>query len=178
MPPRSRYLRAQQALQKELSGESLTRTESLALRTLEERLGLSRPLSSYAPRTRRRYIAAARAGQTATEANRREYRARAITGEARTARIEELRQRLDNSSLDRISHSPEQIADLVDTYGEPFVLQVLTDQLRSVEAYQSGDPGPGRARWANRQAIVERYRTSMELDESTDPYFYYHGTLS
>lgn len=180
MARRIPHQRAALALNKQLAGESLTRQERLALDNLQSRLGLAKPLSQYAPRTRRRYLAAARDGLTAREANRRDWSKRpgAITGARRTARIEELRSAIWDSTLSRASHTPEEIDDLKDLYGDAFVLRLLTDQHSSLAAYTDGDAGPGNRRWRNRGDIIRQYRQVDDIDSTDfDAYFYYHGTL-
>lgn len=175
------YRRASAALDKQLSGGELTRQEALALRNLEQRLALTKPLSEYAPRTRRRYLAAAREGLTAQEANRREWQRRteSLTGDARRQEIERLRAAIYDSTVEeaRDAHNPEDIAELIALYGEPFVLQLLLNQYNSIVAYGNGDKSAGHARWNNRADFMNRFRSRIELDEATDPYFYYHGTI-
>lgn len=181
MARRIPYTVASAALNKQLAGEALSRREQLALTNLQSRLGLTKPLADYAPRTRRRYLAAAREGLTAREANSREWsdRTGSLTGEARLRKIEQLRSDIESSSVElaRDKHSREDIQELIDLYGAPFVLRLLNDQRDSIAHYQSGDTSPGKRRWENRTDLLSQYRM-MEADDATDPYFYYHGTLS
>lgn len=183
MPRRIPHVVASRALDKQLAGQSLTRREQLALTNLQNRLGLARSLADYAPRTRRRYLAAAREGLTARETNQRDYRSRptSFTGPARRREIERLREAIYDSTVEqaRDAHSVDAIEDLIDLYGEAFTLRVLADQHRAIQAYQSGDNTAGKRRWDNREQILAQYRSPDTLDASdTDVYFYYHGKLN
>lgn len=182
MARRIPHQRAAAALRKHDAGQELTRQDRLALDNLTSKLGLSKPIADYAPRTRRRYLAAAREGLTAQEVNRKEWTSRpdGITGAKRLTAIENARAAIENSSVEGSAHQPhsrEEVAHLIDLYGAPFVMRLLTDQLNSITAYQNGDNGPGRRRWFARDEIIAQYRDGLDVTD-LDPYFYYHGTLS
>lgn len=181
MARRIPYQRAAGALNKARAGDALTRSDQLALDNLQSRLGLSRPLTSYAPRTQRRYLKAAREGVSASDINRREYRARGdvATGTTRLALIEQYRRRIDSSTLERTdAHTPEAITDLINLYGEAFVLDILAAQVSSIEQYSAGNKGAGNRRWEARADLLARHRSALELDEALDPYFWYHARMS
>jgi aspartokinase len=155
------HQRAAAALRKANAGESLTPRERQAIDNLTSRLGLNRPLDDYAPRTQRRYLKVAREG-------------------SRARQIETLRARLAASTIEtRDAHSADAIQDLVNTYGERFVYELLAGQVRAMEQYAAGSTSAGAARWATRSEFLQRYRRDVyELDDVIDPYFYYHGSLS
>ncbi len=182
MARRIPYQRATAALNKQLAGEALSRQERLALDNLQSRLGLSKPLADYAPRTRRRYLAAAREGLTAKEVNRKERSVRpdGVTGWTRSQEIHRLRRAIEESSVDGSAaqpHSRDEIQHLIDLYGEAYVHRILADQYDSISHYQNGDAGPGRRRWFARDEIINQYRDGIDITD-IDPYYYYHGTLS
>lgn len=182
MARRIPYQRAGAALRKLDTGAALSTQERLALDNLTARLGLNRPIESYAGRTRRRYLAAAREGLTAEEANRREWAKRpgGVTGAKRRQEIERYRSAIERSSVEGSAlqpHSREEIEHLINLYGEPFVHRILSDQFNSLAAYQDGNLEPGRRRWLAKDDIINQYRSGLEVTD-LDPYFYYHGTLS
>jgi hypothetical protein len=174
------FARASAALAKQRAGQALSPGEQLALDKLQQRLGLDRPLIEYAARTQRRYLQAAREGLTVKEINRREWRLRpdALTGPARRKEIERLRALIDGSTLNTEYHSREDIEDLIDLYGERFVLRVLSDQVDSMIAYSEGRDVLGNRRWDKRVMLIDQYRDDMVLDEIADPYFWYHGSIT
>lgn len=175
------YQRAAGALRKAGAGQSLSRTDQVALDSLQQRLGLARPLSDYAPRTQRRYLQAAREGLTAADINRRDYRSRGDTGTGTTrlALIEQYRRRIDSSTLERTdAHTPEAIEDLINLYGAAFVLDILAAQVSSIEQYSAGHKEAGGRRWEARGELLARHRSALDLDEALDPYFWYHARMS
>lgn len=183
MARRIPYQRAAGALRKAEAGQSLSRHDQLALDNLQTRLGLPRPLTSYAPRTQRRYLKAAREGVTAHDINSAENarRANALTGAARLRRIEELRLLVYNSTVEqaRQVHTPDHVQDLIDLYGAPAVLDLYIGQVNAIRQYSAGHKAAGHSKWNGRRDFLSRYRSDvMELDEEIDPHFYYHGSLA
>lgn len=124
-------------------GFDLTLHERLALEQAQRETSAPRPLASYAPRTRRRYLNAFDRGETAAEANRRERVAQTENARSRPERIERLRQSIVSAIPGGLRASPdhdrEEIALYVEIYGEAAILKALTQQLQNIHRYQAGE---------------------------------------
>lgn len=157
------------ALNKLLSAGAIESDEQLALDWLEQTVGAKRSLASYAPRTRRRYIAAARKGQSATQVNKDEYA-------GRTWRI-----RMEKLFKKRNEYMPDSIVDwdvvnnFVDAFGYKHVETILRNELDSIEQYvYHNKKEPGNARWHHREHEIYKPNFNERL-ASTDVLYYYHG---
>jgi hypothetical protein len=164
------------------------------LRAVEELLGLKRPLASYAPRTRRRYVSAARKGDRgaqktlAKERVGRSTRVKAQYGitPAQLTKLNKVRLPIIASKVDIAPFlDDEVIKDIVKMYGFKYLMEVLTQQLDSIKRYTEGNREPGRNRWLNRGELEEQakdrlgaaFQLSVYYINGTDPYYYYHGHL-
>lgn len=183
---------ALKALEKTLAGEYVPFNWGDDLIAVEEFLGLKRPLASYAPRTRRRYIAAVRKNDRGAK------RTLAKETQTRTARTKE-QYGLNPSQLTQLNKvkkpiiesgvdihpflNDDVIKNTVKMYGFKYMLEVLSNQLDSIKRYTAGDPLPGRERWNSRGELEEaakaRLGSAFQLTTiyigGTDPYYYYHG---
>ena len=172
---RSPVERALAALDKRLSGVDLTQGEADALGALESSLGLKRAggLAAYAPRTRRRYTAAARRGETATQANRREYTRRPSL----TERIQRLAEHGAALGYGRGDYTKDSIDALTATFGKKETERLLREQKAATEAYQRGDSEPGQRMWASLQEEYDDMDEEAEfLKQLKQPYAgRYHG---
>lgn len=163
------------------------------LELVERRLGLPRPLASYAPRTRRRYIAAARKGQNRETALQRERVQRKSTTKneygltpTQLTKLNRYRIPIMESGVD-IRHylEPDMIRDIVQMYGFNYMYTVLKNQYDSIAEYTKHNPLPGRGRWNSRGELEAEAEANMAQKFSavvysplgTDPYYYYHGTI-
>ena len=164
------------------------------LRAVEQFLGLKRPLASYAPRTRRRYVSAARKGDRgakktlAKERNTRTTMTRSRWGisPAQLTKLNKVRTPIIASGIDIAPFlNDEVIKDIVTMYGFDYLIEVLTQQLDSIRAYTRGDRIPGRERWDSRgeleeqakQRLGSKFALTVHYVNGTDPYYYYHGHL-
>lgn len=166
------------------------------LHDLNKFLGLNEPgrkkLQEMAPRTRRRYVAAAKKGDYRAKSTlKREQNMRTgrnnrygVTSTQYT-QLNALIRRIKSSGVDIMEHlEPETVKDMVQTYGFQYMIEVLTQQIDSIEEYTKGHKEPGNARWHARGELEEqaRERLGQLMPEvfhisGTDPYYYYHGTL-
>lgn len=148
--------------------------------------------SSYAPSTRRKYLAAAKRGNTASverarvreQRKARSQRTRSPDISKRTE-IEQLRQKLIQEGMDTnrgfdtetdeldsdILLSREAIDDHIRYYGIDYVLRHLRDQWDSVDFYLRNDRNPGNTRWRRWKAFAAspKYRGSED-----ERWFWYH----
>jgi hypothetical protein len=187
---------ARQALAALRRGRTPDRLQSEALDRVDRLSDAARPLSAYAPRTQRRYLAAASVGANAHIANRIEYeknKARksrgggGVSGEPVSLRgaIRDAAER-NASALDEDPGSrgggdnlgqfdEDQIDELINLVGQDGALAILETQWDSMQAYKRGDSATGKDRWNDRPDIVERYRKGLGHDEYTVPYFWYRA---
>lgn len=174
-PKRSPLDRALVALDKRLAGADLTVSEVDALGALESSLGLKRPggLASYAPRTRRRYLAAARRGETARQANRREYQRQPSL----TERIRRLAEHNATLGYGRGPYDKDSIDALTATFGKKETEGLLRQQKLATEAYARGDSSVGQRMWASLQEEYDDMDEEAEfLKQLKQPYAgRYHG---
>lgn len=173
-PKRSPLDRALAGLEKRLAGTDLTKGEVDALSALESSLGLKRAggLASYAPRTRRRYLAAAKRGETARQANRREYQRQPSL----TERIRRLAEHNATLGYGRGLYDKDSIDALTATFGKKETEKLLRQQKLATEAYQRGDSGPGQRMWASLQEEYDDMDEEAEyLRQLKQPYGRYHG---
>lgn len=174
-PKASPLERALAALDKRLSGSDLTKSEVDALSALESSLGLKRAggLAAYAPRTRRRYLAAARRGESARQANRREYQRKPSLDE----RIRRLAEHNAGLGYGRGPYDNDSIRALTATFGKKETERLLREQKHATEAYERGDSGPGQRMWASLQEEYEDMDEEGEyLKQLKQPYAgRYHG---
>ena len=172
---RSSLDRALAALDKRLTGVDLTQGEADALGALESSLGLKRPggLAAYAPRTRRRYTAAARRGESARQANRREYQRKPSLAE----RIRRLAEHNATLGYGRGPYDKDSIDALTATFGKKETERLLRAQKAATEAYERGDSGPGQRMWASLQEEYDDMDEEAEfLKQLKQPYAgRYHG---
>jgi hypothetical protein len=191
MAGRSRVNRGVAALGKQLSGQSLTTAESNALTWLQHVVGARRPLSEYAPRTRRRYVAKARAMPTAsggpTEYQRRKAAVALKTGGLTPKQYTEfnkLIKRRNDAFRARGSTGVENesvvdwdtVSNFVEAFGYQHVKTILVEELDSIDAYVNRhDRGPGNQRWFRRDNEVYKPNFNDRL-ANTDILYYYHGT--
>lgn len=163
------------------------------LQLVEERLGLKRPLASYAPRTRRRYIAAARKGQNRERALQQERVQRKSTAKSKygltptqLTKINAFRIPIQDSGVDIGPYlEPDMIRDIVQMYGFNYLHTVLADQYDSIMRYTAGNALPGRERWNSRGELeqaaeakmAQKFSAVVYTAQGTDPYYYYHGTI-
>lgn len=177
---------ARQALSVLRRGGTPDRLQSEALDRVDRLADAARPLSSYAPRTQRRYLAAAAVGANAHTANRIDYeqkRLRRRTGipgvqhMSYRDRIAEQAERngaaLSDGGLGQ--YDDDQLDVLVELVGLRGALAILRMQWDSIEEFKRSNPEPGRQRWYDRPDIVERYRKGLGHDEYTVPYFWYRA---
>lgn len=188
-----RYAQAERALRRKQRGQPLTELDESDLTWLNRQLNLKRPLESYAPRTQRRYLAAARSNRTAREQNRKEYAERkqriatvkqthgGLTP-AQWKVIERLRDGIDATGVDIYPYTTDEVlADFARMYGYDYLRTVLSQQLDSIHAFQRGDIIPGNDAWQGRGELEEQFGASQHVTlyaTGTDPFYYYHGRRS
>lgn len=155
---------------------------------VERWMGLKKPLVEYAPRSRRRFISAARKGYKPSEAYKQEQTARQTSSVNKwglTAKqygvIHKLMNKIVDSGVDiEYYFDPPVIKEFATVYGYDYLVTVFTQQIDSIEHYKRGDRTPGRTRWDDRGSIEERYNNdfavSVYMIRGTDPYYYYHAT--
>ena len=184
---------ALRAVEKVLRGEEPFINEQADLDLVERRLGLKRPLAEYAPRTRRRYAAAARRGENAERALQKERVQRKSTAKneygltpSQLTKINAFRIPIQESGVDIGPYlEPDMIKDIVQMYGFNYLHTVLADQYDSIKEFTSHNAEPGRTRWQNRGELEEEAERKMAQKfsavvysaQGTDPYYYYHGTI-
>lgn len=183
---------ALKGLEKTLAGEAVPFGFAEDLSYVETFLGLKRPLASYAPRTRRRYVAAAKAHDAGMRQSKaRERVTRTTTTKSRYGLSPSQLTRLNKVRLPIMASGvvideylePQVIREIVNVYGFDYMLKVLTQQLDSINQYVDGSPRAGNRRWHSRGEFEEEARAKMikqftavvYFPNGTDPYYYYHG---
>ena len=185
---------AVKAVDKILSGEVAPVAWGEDLEFVERFLGLNKPLAEYAPRTRRRYISAARKGQTAAQVRQSERTQRATSTlnrygmtPAEWGKIGKLIRTIQSSGIDINEYfDPDVIKNVVQMYGVDYLKEVLTQQIDSIREYTQGNVLPGRERWNARGTLEEEaaarmaqsFAAAVYFIKGTDPYYYYHGRLN
>lgn len=162
------------------------------LRRVEEWMGLPRALETYAPRSRRRFFAAARQGYRPREAYAQERTQRASSTMSKWG-LTPTQYRVVHRLMDTIvSHGVDIeyyfdapiIKNFATTYGYDYLVTVFTQQIESIEAFVAGGfvkgpPQIGHTRWNDRGSIEARYEhdfgASVYTVRGTDPYYYYHA---
>lgn len=163
------------------------------LEYVERRLGLTRRLQSYAPRTRRRYLAGARQGTNAKKVRERERVIRKSGAKTeygltpnQLTRLNRYRIPIMESGVDNYDYlEAPVIKDIVQMYGFDYMLTVLREEYDSIYEYTKGNKGPGNRRWNARgthEAVAEgkmakKFGAVVYTAQGTDPYYYYHGTI-
>lgn len=163
------------------------------LELVELRLGLKKPLASYAPRTRRRYLASARRGENAERALQKERVQRKSTTKneygltpSQLTKINAYRIPIQDSGVDIGPYlEPDIIKDIVQMYGFNYLHTVLADQYDSIQQYTRMNARPGRERWQGRGELeaeaeakmAQKFSAVVYTAQGTDPYYYYHGTI-
>lgn len=190
------------ALDALVNGEPADKLDMLELAEVERFLGLDEPgpggkkrkrLAEMAPRTRRRYVAAAKKGDYhARNTLKREQQMRkhkTVNDYGVAPRdytiLRKLVNEIENSGVDIGEYLSQQtIKDMIETYGFAYMVKVLTQQVDSIREYTKGNAGPGNQRWHSRGQLEEEARKRMQNSfpavlhiNGTDPYYYYHGTL-
>lgn len=177
------------ALRMLMRGEPVSDLRHEDLDYLTRELRLPRPIQTYAPRTQRRHIAAARKGQTAREASKAERQATQSRRASFTAShgsltvtqwrtIDKLRKQVIALGVDVDPYMDDPvIIDFATLYGYDYLRTVLTNQIDSTQHYLNGDRTPGRARWDARGELETRFAASSHIIyiRGSDPYYYYHG---
>lgn len=174
------------ALNRLLAGETVAGAEQEALSWLESVVGARKPLQEYAPRTRRRYLAAAGRGQSAREVNAAEYarkkgKAAAKPSAPRKPTKAAMRKEMERLADKRNEFLPMSVVDwdvienFIQVFGEVHVLQILRNEVDSIEHYvYQHNREPGNRRWHNR--VEEVYPANFnEVLANTDILYYYHG---
>jgi hypothetical protein len=182
------------AIDKILSGEPAPSAWGEDLAFVERFLGLDKPLSSYAPRTRRRYISAAKKGQTAAQVRASERTQRSTStlnrygmNPTEWGKVGKLIRTIRSSGIDINEYfDPDVIKNVVQMYGVAYLVDVLTQQIDSIREYTKGNALPGNQRWHSRGDLEEDAQARMKSSfaaavyfiAGTDPYYYYHGRLN
>jgi len=186
---------ALKAVEQILAGQEVSFGFQEDLTYVERFLGLKRPLASYAPRTRRRYIAAARQsdkGAKNTLSREREMRKETTKNkygltQYQLTKLNKVRIPIMKSGVDINEYlDASVIKDVVAMYGFKYMYKVLSDQYDSIKEYTNHNSEPGRARWVARGELEEQ--AAQQMGEAfaaalvyhvkgTDPYYYYHGTI-
>lgn len=185
---------ALKAIDKILSGEVAPVAWGEDLAFVERFLGLKKPLAEYAPRTRRRYIAAARKGQTAAQARQAENVQRTTSTLNRYGmtpnewgKVGKLIRTIRSSGIDINEYfDPDVIKNVTQMYGVDYLIEVLTQQIDSIKEYTRGNVQPGRDRWNARGELEadaaarmqQAFAAAVYFIKGTDPYYYYHGRLT
>lgn len=193
-PIQDRVDNAVRAIKAILSGRTPGFTLVEDLEFVERYVGAQRPLAEYAPRTRRRYLAAARkadagARQTkAAEKTARVSRAKHRTGltPSQLTQLNRWRNEINASGVDIREYLDDStIKDMVTMYGFKYLKAVLTHQIESIREWTKGNREPGRTRWMSRGELEAKAREDIQFKfaavvyhaKGTDPYYYYHGSL-
>lgn len=193
-PLGDRLTAALRALETQLSGGIPDPLDLVQLEGVERWVGAKRPLSEYAPRTRRRYLEAARKGEqrpNKREYERRKQRAAEKFGGASPSQMSRLRRaaRRNEQALRRepqnanFSFGDEFLEDVANTYGPEFLDEVLREQWDSINEWDGSDneaQGPhhkGNRRYfgrEDRESRIMRMR-NRGIVANTDALYYYHG---
>lgn len=158
--------------------KAVTPGEAEMLTWLRNTLGTKKPLQEYAPRTRRRYKAASREGQTARQRNKQEYQQR-TGGTPKTPRggprnrMQDLIDRR-NQFFPRDPVDVQDVQDYVAAFGYDNVITILQEQIDSCEWWLRNDPRPGHNRWFNRRHEVLRPDFTSYIS-NTDIFYFYHA---
>lgn len=184
---------AVRAIDKLLAGHEPFINEQADLDLVQRRLGLPRELKDYAPRTRRRYLAAARKGHNRETALQRERVQRKSTTKneygltpTQLTKINAYRIPIMESGVDIGPYlEPDMIKDIVQMYGFHYLHTVLADQYDSIVEYTKFNKEPGRSRWNSRGELeaeaeakmAQKFSAVVYSAKGTDPYYYYHGTI-
>lgn len=194
MPRKSLADRAQQVTQ-QLAGRDLSALPKYVLKQvglLEKALGLGQgSFLGYSERTRRRYIAGARAGRTAKQTRERETalarvarerkraavptRAASVRGDARWKRVMWLRDELRAEGINVVAgpatvtdqigahdlYSDESLEQHVKVYGFPYVITRMEHQLAAIQQYNQSG---GAARSIGRDEMMTQFGTIASRD--------------
>lgn len=163
------------------------------LRDIERWLGTARPLADYAPRTRRRYLKAAREGvrqPNKTEYQRRKARTAELYGGITPSQLTRLRAmaRENEKMLRRnpqnsdLEFTDEFLQAATTSYGYDFMIEVMKEQRDSIkqrERQEDKGQGPhhvGNQRYQMRGERESRLsRMRQRGFATTDILYYYHG---
>lgn len=175
-------------------GEQPNILDEVQVARLGEYVGARRPLWEYSPRTRRRYLAAARRGETrpyAREYQRRKQSTAARWGGATPAQVTRIRQlaRKNEAALRRdpqnsdVSLDDDFLRQAAEVYGPQYLLTVLKEQRDSIRAWSAAeDKSQGRHHVGNRRWFGREKRETRLLRmrqrgvlANSDPLYYYHG---
>lgn len=187
---------ALRALDAQLSGGTVNPLDEVQLRNVERWLGTRKPLAEYSPRTRRRYLSAARRGEqrpNKAEYERRKQRTAEKYGGASPHRMSRVRRlaRENEAALRRepqnatFSLDAEFLADVANMYGPEFLEEVLNEQRSSIaewdesEDQSQGPQHPGNRRYFGREERETRLLRlrNRGMVANTDALYYYHGHL-
>jgi len=187
---------ALRALESQLSGGIPNPLDEVQLRHVERWLGAKRPLSEYSPRTRRRYLAAARTGDqrpNKSEYQRRKARTAEKFGGASPAKMTRMR-KLARDNERALRRDPQNanftldddfLAAVADVYGPDFLDEVLKEQHDSIRQWdEAEDQSQGPEHKGNRRYFGRDERESRLMRmrnrgamANTDALYYYHGHL-
>jgi hypothetical protein len=187
---------ALRALESQLSGGIPNPLDEVQLRYVERWLGAKKPLSEYAPRTRQRYLSAARRGEqrpNKAEYQRRKERTAQRYGGANPRQMSRVRKlaRRNETALRRepqnanFTLDDDFLQDVANTYGADYLEEVLKEQAESIgewdnaEDQSQGPQHPGNRRYfgrEERESRLARMRNKGVMG-NTDPLYYYHGHL-
>jgi len=186
-------MRALGMLDKGVTYEAIPTSATNDLEYLQRRLGLKKSLAEYAPRTRRRYLAAARRGENAERALQKERIKRKASTKneygltpSQLTKINAYRIPIQESGVDIGPYlEPDMIRDIVQMYGFNYLHTVLADQYDSIAEYTKFNKEPGRRRWNSRGELeaeaeakmAQKFSAVVYHAKGTDPYYYYHGTI-
>lgn len=187
---------AMRALEAQLAGGVANELDLPRLRDIERWLGTHRPLAEYAPRTRRRYLAAAKRGErqpNKSEYQRRKQRTAENYGGMSPSQLSRLRRyaRENEKMLRREPQNADLYFDddflraIATTYGYDFAIEVMKEQRDSIRNWDRAEDqsqGPrhkGNARYfgdnrAERETRLARLR-GRGIVANTDSLYYYHG---
>lgn len=188
----------ERALRDILAGGQPNELDSILLRNAEQFLGTRRPLSEYAPRTRRRYMAALKRGER--QPNKSEYQRRKqrtseryggmspgqLTRLRKMARQNETMLRREPQNAD-LHFDDDFLQAIATTYGYDFAIEVMKEQQESIRDYDRAEDqsqGPhleGNARYfgdhrTERESRLARLR-GRGMVANTDSLYYYHGHI-
>lgn len=187
---------ALRALEAQLTGGMANELDLPHLRDVESWLGTRRPLAEYAPRTRRRYLAAAKRGErqpNKTEYQKRKERVSRQYGGMNPGQLTRLR-KLARENERMLRREPQNanlhfdddfLRAIADTYGYDFAMEVMKEQRDSIREWDDAEDqsqGPqheGNARYfgdrrTERETRLSRLR-GRGMVANTDSLYYYHG---
>lgn len=179
-------------LVKGASPEDIGEMRMADVHRVEEWMGLKHgSLVNYAPRSRRRFFAAARQGYRPREAYAQERAARQVSTvtkwgltPAQFRVVHRLMQQILDSGVDiEYYFDPPVIKEFATMYGYEYLVTVFTQQLDSIQHFIAGGyvrgSEPGHTRWDERGSIEGRFHqdfgASVFMIRGTDPYYYYHA---